>query len=94
MRAAIIAILILSGLMQSTATAAEIPAEIDYLLKTMGNSDCTFTRNGKEYDAKDAEAMTAWRVENSIFSEPGRFSIVDSKNIRPPARYASQTSVR
>lgn len=55
MRAAIIAVLILSGLMQSAASAAEIPVEIDYLLTTMGSSDCTFIRNGKEYAAKDAE---------------------------------------
>ncbi len=56
MRAAIIAVLILSGLMQSAASAAEVPTEIDYLLTTMGSSDCTFIRNGKEYDAEDAEA--------------------------------------
>jgi len=56
MRAAIIAVFILSGLMQSAASAAEVPTEIDYLLTTMGSSDCTFIRNGKEYDAADAEA--------------------------------------
>jgi len=56
MRAAIIAALILSGLMQSAASAAEVPTEIDYLLTTMGSSDCTFIRNGKKYDAEDAEA--------------------------------------
>jgi hypothetical protein len=32
------------------------PAEIEYLLTTMGQSECTFIRNGKEYDAADAEA--------------------------------------
>ncbi|MGB5689386.1 MAG: DUF5329 domain-containing protein [Woeseiaceae bacterium] len=56
MRAVIIAVLILSGLMQSAASAAEVPTEIDYLLTTMGSSDCTFIRNGKEYDAEDAAA--------------------------------------
>jgi len=56
MRAATIAVLILSGLMQSAAIAAELPTEIEYLLTTMGSSDCTFIRNGKEYDAEDAEA--------------------------------------
>lgn len=56
LRAAIIAVLILSGLMQSAASAAEVPTEIDYLLTTMGSSDCTFIRNGKKYDAEDAEA--------------------------------------
>jgi len=56
MRRAIIPVLFLSGLMQSAAGAAEIPVEINYLLTTMGSTDCTFIRNGKEYDAKDAEA--------------------------------------
>lgn len=56
MRIAIVAVLVISGLMQTAAIAAEVPTEIDYLLTTMGSSDCTFIRNGKEYDAKDAEA--------------------------------------
>ena len=38
------------------ARAEETPAEIDYLLTTMSNSQCTFIRNGKEYGAQDAEA--------------------------------------
>ncbi len=55
-RAGILAAILLIGLMQSAAGADEVPAEIDYLLTTMGGSDCTFIRNGKEYDAEDAEA--------------------------------------
>ena len=38
------------------AQADEVPAEIDYLLATIGNSDCTFIRNGSRHDAEDAEA--------------------------------------
>ena len=30
-------------------------AEIDYLLRAVGNSDCTFIRNGKEHTAEEAE---------------------------------------
>ncbi len=38
------------------ARADEGPAEIDYLLNTIGSSDCTFIRNGKRHNAQDAEA--------------------------------------
>lgn len=37
------------------AHADEVPAEIDYLLTTVGNSDCVFIRNGKRHDAEAAE---------------------------------------
>ena len=56
MRVAIIAVLVISGLLQTAAIAAEVPTEIEYLLTEMGSSDCTFIRNGKEYDAEDAAA--------------------------------------
>jgi hypothetical protein len=36
--------------------ASEIPVEIDYLLTTVGSSDCAFIRNGSRHDAEDAEA--------------------------------------
>jgi|GEM_PF-515690 len=38
------------------ADADASSAEIEYLLTTMSASDCTFIRNGKEYDAADAES--------------------------------------
>lgn len=38
-----------------SAHAEETPAEIDYLLRTVGSSDCAFIRNGKHYSATDAE---------------------------------------
>ena len=31
------------------------PAEIDYLLSSVGSSDCTFIRNGERYDSRSAE---------------------------------------
>ncbi len=37
------------------ARAEEIPPEIDYLLTSVGNSDCAFIRNGKRHNAADAE---------------------------------------
>jgi hypothetical protein len=33
----------------------EVPAEIDYLLRSIGSSDCTFIRNGERYDSGTAE---------------------------------------
>ena len=49
-------LLILSLLLPVIVWADETPAEIEYLLTTMSTSDCTFIRNGKEYDAADAES--------------------------------------
>jgi hypothetical protein len=43
-------------LLPPVAQADEVPAEIDYLLAAIGNSDCTFIRNGSRYAAEDAEA--------------------------------------
>ena len=48
--------LIVALTMTAPASAGESSAEIEYLLTTMGQSQCTFIRNGKEYDADDAEA--------------------------------------
>ncbi|MBT8108694.1 MAG: DUF5329 domain-containing protein [Gammaproteobacteria bacterium] len=36
-------------------SAEDVPPEIDYLLATIGSSDCVFIRNGKHHDAADAE---------------------------------------
>ena len=36
------------------ATSASTDEEIDFLLETVGISDCVFTRNGKDYVAEDA----------------------------------------
>jgi hypothetical protein len=38
-----------------SAHAEETPTEIDYLLRTVGSSNCAFIRNGKHYSATDAE---------------------------------------
>jgi len=32
-----------------------VPAEIDYLLSSVGSSGCTFVRNGERYDSHSAE---------------------------------------
>lgn len=32
-----------------------VPPEIDFLLESIGNSNCTFIRNGKRYEAAAAE---------------------------------------
>ena len=51
-----IALSILLVFAPSIVRADQTAAEIDYLLTTIGHSDCVFVRNGKEYDAEDAEA--------------------------------------
>lgn len=33
----------------------EVPAEIEYLLRSVGSSGCAFIRNGKRYDPRKAE---------------------------------------
>ena len=52
MRTVFCSLLIGMFLSQPAASADSTKAEIDYLLTTMGNSDCTFIRNGKNYDAE------------------------------------------
>ncbi len=46
---------VLSALASLEARADQATVEIDYLLTTMSNSECAFVRNGKRYDAKEAE---------------------------------------
>ena len=52
----IAAIVLLIGLLPSGACADDTLEEIEYLLSSLGSSDCTFIRNGKTYSAHDAEA--------------------------------------
>jgi len=33
----------------------DVPEEINYLLESIGNSECTFIRNGKRYGARKSE---------------------------------------
>lgn len=49
-------LVLLICLLPSIARADDIvPAEIDYLLRSIGGSDCTFIRNGQRYDSRSAE---------------------------------------
>ncbi len=52
----IVAFALLVCLLPPGARADEAPAEIEYLLSTIGSSNCTFIRNGTRHDAQDAEA--------------------------------------
>jgi len=52
----VVVVALLICLLPPGARADEAPAEIDYLLNTIGSSDCTFIRNGKRHNAQDAEA--------------------------------------
>jgi len=42
-------------LASSGAYAEDVPTEIDYLLTTVGSSNCEFIRNGKRHSAENAE---------------------------------------
>ena len=42
-------------LLPGVGAASETEAEIEYLVRTVGSSDCTFIRNGKRHSAEDAE---------------------------------------
>jgi hypothetical protein len=47
-------VLSLSGLATMTAMAADMDDEIEYLLETVAESPCIFSRNGKTYSAEEA----------------------------------------
>lgn len=48
-------VLLLCLLPLSARAADAVPAEIDYLLRSIGSSDCAFIRNGERYDSRSAE---------------------------------------
>ena len=50
----IFALIALLAWMPQAVSAAD-PAEIEYLLHAIGQSDCVFTRNGKDHTATEAE---------------------------------------
>lgn len=54
MRALYLGIL-LALLVPGLSAAANTEAEVEFLLKAIGESSCTFIRNGKKHDAEDAE---------------------------------------
>lgn len=55
-RLSLLRIAIVAGLLLPiTATADTAEAEIDYLLTSIGGSDCVFIRNGTRHNAEDAE---------------------------------------
>jgi hypothetical protein len=45
---------ILAALLPAAAIAGETEVEIEYLITTVGESGCTFIRNGSRHDAEDA----------------------------------------
>lgn len=52
---ALLLVIVAPFLASAGALDEELPAEIEYLLTTVGSSDCVFVRNGKRHDAPDAE---------------------------------------
>jgi len=48
------ALAVFAFLVSGSAFPASMDEEIDFLLDTVANSDCTFTRNGKDHAAADA----------------------------------------
>ncbi len=55
MRVIVVAVLLIC-LLPPVVRADDTVAEIDYLLSSIGSSNCTFIRNGKRYNSRDAEA--------------------------------------
>ena len=52
----IFSLVVLLCLLPLSARADDaVPAEIDYLLSSIGSSDCAFIRNGERYDSRSAE---------------------------------------
>ena len=79
------ALLIVLAFAPSIARADQTAAEIDYLLTTIGHSDCVFIRNGKEYGAEDAEAHLRMKYKRGK-----RYAPTTEKFIE---RLASQSSM-
>ena len=48
-------VIALALLLPATSSGADAETEIEYLLTTIGESNCIFIRNGKRHDAEDAE---------------------------------------
>jgi hypothetical protein len=46
------------------ARADDAAVEIDYLLNSIGSSNCAFIRNGKRWDAQDAETHLRMKYRN------------------------------
>jgi len=55
-RLAVVALAALLMAGASGASAGDADAEIEYLLTAVGDSGCTFIRNGKSHSAEEAEA--------------------------------------
>jgi hypothetical protein len=53
-RVLVFSLIAVAGLAPAPLRAETMDNEIDYLLDTVAASNCTFIRNGKEYDADDA----------------------------------------
>ncbi len=47
-------LLVLAALLPAAAFAGDTEVEIEYLITTVGESDCTFIRNGSRHNAEDA----------------------------------------
>lgn len=52
----VVAFALLIFLLPQVAPADETFTEINYLLNTIGSSNCAFIRNGKRHNSQDAEA--------------------------------------
>ena len=81
----IVAVLITLAVAPSLARADDTATEIDFLLTTIGSSECVFVRNGKEYDAQDAEAHLRMKYKRGK-----RYAPTTEKFIE---RLASQSSM-
>ena len=80
-----VALVFLICLMLPNARANDAVAEIEYLLSSIGSSNCTFIRNDKRYNARDAEAHLRMKYRR------GRRYVSTSENFI--SRLASASSI-
>ena len=81
----VVPLLVFFAFAPSIARADQTATEIDFLLSAIGQSDCVFVRNGKEYDAQDAEAHLRMK-----YSRGKRYAPTSEKFIE---RLASKSSM-
>ena len=67
----LLAFVVILFLLPLSARADEaVPIEIDYLLRSVGDSGCTFFRNGERYDSRSAEAHLRMKYQRGARHAP------------------------
>jgi hypothetical protein len=73
----IVALALVICLLPPGAGADEAFTEIDYLLSSIGSSDCAFIRNGKRHNSRDAEAHLRMKYKRGKRYAPTSEKFID-----------------